>query len=126
VLAALTVFAILPNPSVLITDGGMPDQEEVGGTFYGRKIATGSPTFATMEIGRKAPVIDAIGQLHIPDAQIFNSSVTGKVWDAPKRIHNFAVAPLDPGQRHFALSGSRILRESGRSGNSSLRPRGAT
>ena len=103
VLAALTVFAILPTPSVLITDGGMPDQQDVGGTFYGRKIATGSPTFATMEIGRNAPVVDAIGQFHIPDAQIFNSSVTGKVWDPPKNIHNFMITPLDPGQRHFCV-----------------------
>lgn len=103
VLAALTVFAILPTPSTLITDGGVPDQEEVGGTFYGRKIATASPTFATMEIGKKDPVRDAIGQFHIPDAMIFNSSVTGKVWDAPKTIHDFLVTPLDPGQRFFCV-----------------------
>lgn len=103
VLANLTVFAILPDPSQLITDGGLPDQEEVGGTFYHRKIATGSPTFATMEIGRMAPVVDAIGQFHIPHAQIFNSSMTGKVWDAPKQIHDFSITPLDPGQHHFCV-----------------------
>jgi hypothetical protein len=103
VLASLTVFAILPTPSVLITDGGKPAQEEVGGTFYGRKIATNSPTFATMEIGKKAPVRDAIGQFHIPDAQIFNSTVTGKVWDPPKAIHDFMVTPLDAGQRYFCI-----------------------
>lgn len=103
VLAALTVFAILPEPSTLITDGGLPDQQTVGGTFYVRKIATGSPTFATMEIGRKAPVVDAIGQLHIADALVLNSSMTGKVWDAPRKIHDFNFTPLDPGQRYFCV-----------------------
>lgn len=103
VLASLTVFAILPTPSILITDGGLPDQEEVGGTFYARKIATASPTYATMEVGRRPPVVDAIGQFHIPDAMILNSSITGKVWDPPKTIHDFSIAPLDPGQLHFCV-----------------------
>jgi hypothetical protein len=126
VLAALTVFAILPTPSVLITDGGKPDQEEVGGTFYGRKIATSSPTFATMEIGRKAPVKDAIGQFHIPDAQIVNSTVTGKFGMLRRISMILCLHRWTQGSAIFALLEFRILLECGRSDNSNLRPKGVT
>jgi hypothetical protein len=111
-LAALTVFALLPGPTNLMTDGFQPGAEDVGGTYYARKIATGVPTFATMEVGRRLPEKDAIGQYHIPDGLVFNSTTIGKVWGPPQTIHDFVAVPLDPGQVHFCVV--RVWDASGR------------
>ena len=106
-LASLTVFALLPSQTpTLITDGGGVNQQEVGGTFYGRKIATGSTlTFATLEVGMSAPVTDADGLLRIdnPLLTLDSPSLGGKVADFPVTIHDFVAAPLDPGTNLFSV-----------------------
>jgi hypothetical protein len=112
VLATLTVFALLPGPTNLMTDGFQPGAEEIGGTYYARKIATGVPTFATMEVGRRLPEKDAIGQYHIPDGLVLNSTMIGKVWAPPQTIHDFVPAPLIPGQVYFCVV--RVWDTSGR------------
>jgi hypothetical protein len=112
ILATLTVFALLPKPTNLMTDGFQPGAELVGGTFYSRKIATGVPTFATMEVGRRLPEKDAIGQYHIPDGCVFNSTMIGKVWGPPQTIHDFSAAPLVPGHVYFCVV--RVWDTSGR------------
>jgi hypothetical protein len=96
-LAKVRVFALLPTPSSLITDGALPDQQDVGGTYYARKIATGgAPTFATLQLGRTPPAPDAAGLLQIP-VPLF-------VLEAPSEtIHDFVATPLDPGNLYFAV-----------------------
>ena len=96
-LAKVQVFALLDTPSNLITDGALPDQQDVGGTYYARKIATGSvPTWATMQLGRTLPVKDGAGLLQIP-VPLF-------ILEAPlATIHDFVATPLDPGNLYFAV-----------------------
>jgi hypothetical protein len=97
-LATVRVFALLPTPTNLITDGALPDQQDVGGTYYARKIATGSAaTFATLQLGRTPPVTDAAGFLQIPvPINVSKPSLA-------KTLHDFVVAPLDPGNLYFCV-----------------------
>jgi hypothetical protein len=96
-LATVQVFALLPTPSKIITDGGLPGEQDVGGTFYARTVATGSdPTFATLQLGRTAPVPDAAGLLQI--------ATPLSIFEQPQTtIHPFMVTPLDPGNLFFAV-----------------------
>jgi hypothetical protein len=112
VMASLTVFALLPSETSLITDGFRVDQQDIGGTFYGLKIATSAPTFATLEVGMSAPVMDADGLLRIdnPLFTLASPSLGGKVADAPVMIHDlFATETpginkrLDPGTNLFSV-----------------------
>jgi len=110
-LEKVRVFALLNRPSTVITDGALPDQQDVGGTYYARKIATGSmPTWATMQIGKTPPVADGAGLLQIP--------VPLEIIQKPLAvIHDFEATPtrgyvtnstargtgLDPGNLYFAV-----------------------
>jgi len=91
------------GPTTLITDRG----QQVGGTHYSQRVATGSTaTNFFLQVGVSPPIPDPNGLQHLTSPLLTGFSLLNTIHqlDLPKRVAQFPeVKPLLPGNAFFAV-----------------------
>lgn len=91
------------GPTTLITDRG----QQVGGTHYSQRVATGSTaTNFFLQVGVSPPITDPNGLKHLTSPLLTGFSLLSTIHqlDLPERVAQFPeVEPLLPGNDFFAV-----------------------